>query len=394
LKERDRRAILPVLGFLTFSSVYTNVVMAPVLTQIGAEFHVTTGTAGLVVAAYGLPGIVTALIVGPYSDRYGRKRFLVAGSLVMSLFTIVAAFMSSFELLIGARALAGIGGSMIQPNVQATVGDNFPYRERGRAVSTVIGMNTLAAIVGIPVAGIVAEATSWRVSLGIVGTLGLLASLVILTRLPSGVRATDIRRARALYAQILRNPSAVGAIVVSFLGGLYWFTWITYLVVFFERTFDLTQGVASTFALTQGVGVLIGSQLGGRFGDRVGHRHVVAGATVTSAVLLFVLTNAPVGLVAGAVINVGVSAAIGARFATNSVLLSEQVPEARGTMMSFSAALSSAAIVAGASIGGVLIDVAGFWLVGAFCVSVGLLSAAIVTLFVREEPIDLETQAA
>jgi predicted MFS family arabinose efflux permease len=394
LKERDRRAILPVLGFLTFSSVYTNVVMAPVLTQLGSDFHVTTGTAGFVVAAYGLPGILTAVIVGPYSDRFGRKRFLVGGSLVMSVFTIVAAFMSSFELLIGARALAGIGASMIQPNVQATVADNFPYRERGRAVSTVIGLNTLAAIVGIPVAGIVAEATSWRVSLGIVGTLGLLASLVILTRLPRGVRVPDVRRARALYAQILRNPSARGAIVVSFLGGLYWFTWITYIVVFFQRTFDLTQGVASTFALTQGVGVLIGSQLGGRFGDRVGHRRVVAGATVISAALLLLLTNAPVGLVAGAIINLGVSAAIGARFATNSVLLSEQVPEARGTMMSFSAALSSAAIVTGASIGGVLIDVAGFWLIGVFCVTVGVLSAAIVTLFVREEPIDLETQVA
>ncbi len=394
MKDRDRRAILPVLGFLTFSSVYTNLVMAPVLTQIGADFHVTTGTAGLVVAAYGLPGILTAVIVGPYSDRLGRKRFLVGGSLAMSLMTIVAAFMSSFELLIGARAIAGIGASMIQPNVQATVADNFPYRERGRAVSTIIGMNTLASIVGVPVAGIVAEATSWRVSLGIVGTLGLLASLVILSRLPRGVGVGDVARARALYARILRNRSAVGAIVVSFLGGIYWFTWITYLVVFFERMFGLSQGIAATFALTQGFGVLIGSQLGGRFGDRVGHRRVVAGATVTSALLLLVLTNAPVGLVAGAAINVAVCAAIGARITTNSVLMSEQVPAARGTMLSFSSALSSAAIVIGASIGGVLVDVAGFWLLGVFCATVGVLSATIVSVFVREEPIDLETQVA
>jgi predicted MFS family arabinose efflux permease len=109
---------------------------------------------------------------------------------------------------------------------------------------------------------------------------------------------------------------------------------------------------------------------------------------------LLVLTNVPIGLIAASAVNVGVSAAIGARFATNSVLLSEQVPEARGTMMSFSAALSGAAIVTGASIGGLLIDTAGFWLIGVFCASVGLLSAAIVTLFVVEEPIDLETQVA
>ena len=62
------------------AAVYVGVVMAPVLTQIASDFNITTGTAGLVVAAYGAPGIVVAVLTGPYSDRFGRKRFLVIGS--------------------------------------------------------------------------------------------------------------------------------------------------------------------------------------------------------------------------------------------------------------------------------------------------------------------------
>jgi predicted MFS family arabinose efflux permease len=55
---RERRVFLAVIGFLTFASVYATVVVAPVITQIAAEFDISTGTAGLLVAAYGAPGII------------------------------------------------------------------------------------------------------------------------------------------------------------------------------------------------------------------------------------------------------------------------------------------------------------------------------------------------
>ena len=73
--------------------------------------------------------------------------------------------------------------------------------------------------------------------------------------------------------------------------------------------------------------------------------------------------------------------------------MTEQVPEARGTMLALSASVASVAIVVGASIGGVLVDGPGFWLVGVFCFAAAALSALIVVTFVREEPIDLEVQA-
>ena len=83
MNAAERRGLLAILGFLSFSAVYSGVVMSPVLEQLAREFGITTGTAGLVVAAYGAPGIAVALLAGPYSDRIGRKPFLVIGPLVM-----------------------------------------------------------------------------------------------------------------------------------------------------------------------------------------------------------------------------------------------------------------------------------------------------------------------
>lgn len=390
MSPRERRLFLGLVGSLTFASVYASFVMAPVLTQIAGEFAISTGTAGLVTAAYGGPGIVTSLLMGPYSDRFGRRVFLVAGAFVMGGFTVLSAFATSFEMLIALRAVAGIGGSLIFPNANALIGDTFPYRERGRAMGTVIGFNTMASVIGIPMAGIVAEATSWRISVGFVGVLAMLAGVALVFFLRPAEGNGNDQRVMQLYRSILTNSSAVAAIISSFLGSLYWFTWITYLVVFFQHTFHLSQGAASTYSLTMGLGVLVGSQIGGRIGDRIGHRRVVAVAIVISGALLLVLTNLPMPLLAAAVLNLALSAVIGARFATNTSMLTEQVPAARGTLLALSSATIALAIVVGATLGGFFVDTLGFGAIGVFCLGAALLSCVIVFAFVREEPIDLE----
>jgi len=394
VSKSERRTLLGLLGFLTFAAVYVGVVMAPVLEPIAAEFGITTGAAGLVVAGYGAPGILVPLLAGPYSDRFGRKRFLMAGSLIMGVFTLLAAVATSFAMLVAMRMIAGIGSSLIWPNVTATVGDSIPYRERGSAMATVIGLNTLAAVVGVPVAGIVAEGTSWRVSVAIVGILSIIAAVLLLWRLRPAQTPLSESRVRELYRSILTNRSAVSAIGSSLLGSLYWLTWSTYIVVFFQRSFGLAEGIASTFALTLGLGVLVGSQLGGRLGTRIGHKPVVGGSVLISGTLLLVQTNLTPPLVATAILNLVLSAVIGARFASNTTLLTEQVPEARGTLLALSASVYSVSLVAGATLGGILIDALGFWALGVFCFAAALLAALVVLLFVREEPIDLEIAPA
>lgn len=386
----ERRALVLTLGFLSFSAVYNGLVMNPVLEQIAGEFGTSTGTAGLVVAAYGAPGIAVAVLAGPYSDRIGRKPFLVFGPLIMGAATLAAALAPSFALIVAARIASGVGAAVIFPNVNATIGDTFPYRERGSVLSTTISMNTLASIVGVPIAGIVAELLSWRLSLAIVGLLAITAGLVLLVKLDRAPGRNDGTKVRVLYGRIFRDRSAVAAIASSFLGALFWFTWVTYLVVFFQQTFGLSEGLASTVALTLGLGVLVGSQLGGRLGDRIGHRRIVAGSVVAAGALLLVQTNVPLPLLATAVLNFLLSTVIGARFATNQALLSEQVPAARGTMLALSSSVASLAVVVGATIGGLLVDGPGFAPLGLFCFASALLSAVIVLRWVVEEPIDLE----
>jgi predicted MFS family arabinose efflux permease len=124
LTLRERRILLAVLGALTFASVYASVVIAPVLTQIAGEFDVSTGTAGLLVAAYGAPGVLVSVVSGPFSDRFGRTRFLIGGALCMGAFTVLGAFAGSFAVLIVLRVVAGIGQPRSSPS-ERDRHDNF-----------------------------------------------------------------------------------------------------------------------------------------------------------------------------------------------------------------------------------------------------------------------------
>jgi len=373
------------LGLLSFSAVYNHLLVSPVLVEIAREMGVSVGTAGLLVTAYGLPGIVVGVLAGPLSDRYGRKPFLVGGTVVMSALTLLGAVAPGFAHLLLTRVGAGVGASVLFPNMNATVADEFPYQERGRAMSTIISLNQLAAIVGVPLAGIIASATSWRVSFALIGVIGLVAAAIVLrtARGSAPPGASDVP-VRELYAGILADTSVKGAMASSLLGSLFWFTWITYMVAFFVERYGLPTATASLVVLVTGVGIVGGSQVGGRLGDRFGHRVVVGWTIVFAGVALLAQTAVVRELWLAAVLALAIALLSGARFAGSMTLVSELAPAARGTVLSVNSAIVSIGIVVGTSVGGVLVDGYGYEALGAMATIAGFASALIVWRFVTE----------
>ena len=373
------------LGFLSFASAYGSVVAVPLLLDIAQEFGTSAGAAGAVVAAYGIPGILVPLLMGPYSDRRGRKGLLVGGAVIQGIGTLLGAIAPSLELLVASRLVGGIGWSLIYPNVSAVVGASAAKGARGRAMSAIIGMNTMATMVGVPIAGLVADASTWRYSLGLVALLAFGSAVIVSRSLPSDPAPAATAGTALLYRRIFSSRSATAVLLSSFLGSIFWFTWVTFFVVYFQQTHALSLTAASSLGLTLGFGILIGSQVGGRLGDRLGHRAVAAGSIVVAGALIAALTNLGLPLAVAAALNLLVSAVIGARFAANQALLSEQVPLARGTVFALSSSFASLALVLGAAIGGLLVDRSGFGAIGMLCLGLGVIVAVITVTLVIEE---------
>ena len=100
--------------------------MLPALPAIGEALGVAEDNRRqLVIIAYLLGFGVAQLGYGPLSDRFGRKRLLIGGLLLYTLFSALAGLAQSFTLLLAARAMQGIAAAATRVLVVAVVRDRY-----------------------------------------------------------------------------------------------------------------------------------------------------------------------------------------------------------------------------------------------------------------------------
>lgn len=387
-----RRVVLPVLSACSFSAIFNMTVVGPVLVDISSDLHISVAVAGTLTAGYALPAAFMALVFGPLSDRYGRYPLMLFGILSMTLGSLGAVIAPSFYVLLVCRILAGLGAAALQPSIFAAVGDYFPYAERGRAMSWVIGANQLATIFGIPTGTLLAGLISWRLTFALLALVLLVITVLLVTRFPR--TSPNFERSQgglayylASYRPVLQSRSAMAVLVAQLLGGTYWYGWTTYMGAFFIQTFSLPTAALAPIVVLQGLGSLLGSNLGGRFGDRYGKKQVLLVALLASAALMAPLTSINAGVWLAIVLNTVFAIPCGARFTSANTLATEMVPSARGTMMSLNTSIQQLGAMIGSTFLGMLIGTSGgYSSIGLATSAIALGSAAVLYLFVSEAP--------
>ena len=101
-------------------------------------------------------------IAGRLSDVYGRKPFLLAGLVIFAGATALAGFATSMEMLIGFRALQGIGGGILMGNSFSISGDLFPPAERAKYMGIFAAVFGVGGLIGPLLGGLIVDAFSWR----------------------------------------------------------------------------------------------------------------------------------------------------------------------------------------------------------------------------------------
>lgn len=123
------------------------------MTSLGMEaFHVS-----MVMVAITAATIVSMYPVGALSDRMGRKIPSIAGLILLTVGVNLIPAATSFEKLIAAGILLGIGEGAIIPSILAIISDNTERGERGTAMGIFNALLTLGVAVGAPVIGVLAS---------------------------------------------------------------------------------------------------------------------------------------------------------------------------------------------------------------------------------------------
>ncbi|HTK12310.1 MAG TPA: MFS transporter [Xanthobacteraceae bacterium] len=152
---------------------------------IGDYFHADIGALQWVVDSYNLLYAVLLLTGGLLADLYGRRRVFMAGAALFTVSSLMCAIAPSVVILIGARALSGVGAALLLPASLAIIRVVWTdARERGTALGVWTGCNGLALAIGPTLGGVLIEHFGWRSIFFVVVPLGIAAVILALWAVP------------------------------------------------------------------------------------------------------------------------------------------------------------------------------------------------------------------
>ncbi len=167
-----------------------------------------------VVSAYLLTSTASTPVYGKLSDLYGRSALFRTAIATFLAGSIVCGLAQSMGMLIGGRALQGLGGGGLVSLAMTIIADIVPPRERGRYQAYFTAVWSSAAIGGPMLGGFLVDAASWRWVFWINLPIAVAALLICgkeLKRLPRGRGAAHID-----YIGIaLMVPAVVAALLVT-----------------------------------------------------------------------------------------------------------------------------------------------------------------------------------
>ncbi len=179
-----------------------------------------------ITTAYLLTTTTMIPIYGKLSDLYGRKVVLLVCMLLFLIGSILSAMASSMNLLIGFRALQGLGAGGIMPLSMIILGDFFSPRERAKwqgAAGSLIG---LSALLGPILGGWITDHFSWRWVFALNIPFIVLALLIVLTRMPALRRSRSGGHLDGVGALLLLAGAGSLLLGLSWAGSSYpWGAW-------------------------------------------------------------------------------------------------------------------------------------------------------------------------
>ena len=159
---REKVVVLLTMCFALAMAMLDNTVVNVALPTISRELGAGVSELQWIVDGYVLAFASLLLTGGILGDRYGRKRMFLAGLTLFTLASLACGLSQTTGQLIAARAVQGIGASLLMPGTLSIITVTFPPHERARAIGLWAGMSALALALGPTVGGLMVERLGWE----------------------------------------------------------------------------------------------------------------------------------------------------------------------------------------------------------------------------------------
>nr|WP_219606598.1 MFS transporter [Pectobacterium sp. CFBP8739] len=168
-------------GLATFALLYCVQPLLPVLSQ---DFGISPATSSLslsvstVMLAFGL------LFTGPLSDTIGRKNVMVVSLMLAAICTVICAFMTSWNGVLAMRAMMGLSLSGVAAVAMSYLSEEIHPSVLAFSMGLYISGNSIGGMSGRLISGVLTDYFPWRVAIGTIGVLALIAAITFWRILP------------------------------------------------------------------------------------------------------------------------------------------------------------------------------------------------------------------
>ncbi|MCX4693608.1 Bcr/CflA family multidrug efflux MFS transporter [Streptomyces sp. NBC_01408] len=181
--RRTGLLVIFMLGGLTALPPLSMDMYLPALPEVTTALNSPAATVQLTLTACLAGMALGQLVIGPMSDKWGRRRPLLIGMVVYVLATAICAFAPTAELLIGFRLLQGLSGAAAIVIARAVVRDLYDGVEMARFFSTLMLVSGVAPIIAPLIGGQVLRFSDWRGVFVVLTGVGALLTLLVWRRL-------------------------------------------------------------------------------------------------------------------------------------------------------------------------------------------------------------------
>jgi len=293
-KANSKLFLVLLLGVLSAFGPFVVDLYLPSLPQLASFFETSASMTQLTLTTAMIGLAVGQLLLGPLSDKFGRKKPLIVSLVIYIISTVLIVFSPNIETMIVLRVIQGLSsaGSVVISRAVAT--DLYRGREMTRFFGLLMTINGIAPIISPILGSLLLEYISWKgvfVFLALIGVVVLFfcfrlkESLSVENRLQGSIFATF-----STFGVIIKNRlfmSYVG--IESFLLGAM-FAYIAASPFILQSFYGLSAFIFSLCFGANGAALVIGANIGGKLPNRqalaIGVLAFVVAALYTIAVLI------------------------------------------------------------------------------------------------------------
>ena len=314
------RRLLILVSSIIFVDALLFTALTPLVPGYADEFDLSKSGAGLLVGAYGAGALFGGIPGGLAAARFGPKRAVVGGLLLLSVASFAFAAADNAAALGAARFVQGVSSTATWAGALAWVSVAGPRAKRGEVIGTAFGAAVFGAVLG-PVFGGLAELVGIGLSFTIVGALTL-----VFAGLATLGRSMPVEVATLAGLKVaLRDERFLGGLWLSMLPAMLFGVLIVLTPLALDDAGWTTAAIAAVFFAAGLIEVVLNPILG-RLSDRVGRLLPIRVALAASLVVAVALAGAS-GAALLAVLVCAAAVSFGSMYTPSMALASHRAEE-------------------------------------------------------------------